>query len=113
MKFKTLALVAMLFSASSAFAADFATDLTGTVDVVGTEAAAAMGGYTLASGAATDPFTGNVALIEQLGGSSEIAVIDQSAGTINFAAISQSGAADAGVAYISQLGTSSFAYIKQ
>ena len=113
MKFKALALVAILFSASSAFAADFATDLTGAVDVAGTEAATAMVGYTLSGGVATDPFTGNVALIEQIGGDSEIAVIDQSAGTTNFAAISQSGTAAAGVAYINQMAANSFAYIKQ
>jgi hypothetical protein len=116
---KALALVAALIS-SSAFAAngtDYATDLTVTgVDIAGTEAAAAFATYTLSAGVGSDSYSSDVALIEQLGGDSNIAVIDQSTTGApgNFAAISQSGQQTTAVAFIGQAAaTNSFAYIKQ
>lgn len=121
MKFKALALVAMLFSAS-AFAAggtDYTTDLTQGVDVAGTEVPAAVAVYAISGGAAGDSYSTNVALIEQLSGAGngngdEMAVIDQSlGGTGDFAAISQGNGALNGVAYIGQASNDDFAFIKQ
>lgn len=115
LKFKALVLVAMM-SAGSAFAADYATDLTSTVDVAGDATTAyAAGQY------AADPFTSvgaaaNVALIQQDVVDGNIAVIDQSAAVAgNYAAISQLAAGgSAGIAYIAQgASNNNFAFIKQ
>jgi hypothetical protein len=107
MTFKALALVTALVSAPS-FAADYVTDLaTAPVDVTAEAVAALTVNYVSLAGAPTDPFTVNVALIQQesaVGGN--IAVIDQSLAAVgNFAAITQSilGASLApAVGYINQ-----------
>ena len=115
MKFKALALVAMLFS-TSAFAADFqSVDLTtAPVDVAAEATTAFTTNYVSAAAVATDPFATNVALIQQDAIDNYTAVIDQSGGGLgNFAAISQIGTA-VGIAYIGQVASSNgFALIKQ
>jgi hypothetical protein len=115
LKFKALALVAAMIAAP-AFAADYQTDLVSApVDVAGEAATAYTTNYLSAGNAATDPFTTNVALIQQDGIDANIAVIDQSGGGAgNFAAIAQTGGVVAGVAYVFQGASSNnFAFIKQ
>ena len=101
---------AMIAATSSSFAADYATDLTGTVDVA-TEAAAASLLYVSTAAAATDPYATNVALIQQTTNDTNLAVIDQAGATTSFAAILQAGSASVG--YINQTSANNFAYIKQ
>ena len=112
MKFKALALVAMLFS-TSAFAADYITDLTtAPVDVAAEATTAFTTNYVSAAAVATDPFATNVALIQQETAENNIAVIDQSGGGVgSFAAISQ--IVGQGIASIAQVTGSNFALIKQ
>jgi hypothetical protein len=116
---KALALVAAMISAP-AFAAngvDYVTDLSaGSVDVAAEAATAFVDVYTLSGAVGIDSYTSDVALIEQIGGDSNIAVIDQfvTGAPGNFAAISQSGQDTTAVAYIRQdTATNSFAFIKQ
>ncbi len=115
MKFKALALVAMLFSAS-AFAADYQVDLvTSPVDVAADAATAYTTNYLSTSNAPADAFTTNVALIQQDTVDGNIAVIDQSTGVAgNYAAIAQLGVGGSqGIAYVFQGGSNQFAFVKQ
>jgi hypothetical protein len=118
MKFKVLALVAMMFAAP-VFAADYVVDLTqgtgisaASIDVAADASTALTTGY---APALALPYSTNVALIQQDAAViNDVAVIDQSAATSagNYAAISQL-TANASVAYIFQSAATSFAFIKQ
>lgn len=115
LKFKALAVVAMMIAAP-AFAADYQVDLvTAPVDVAADAATAYTTNYLSTGNAAVDAFTTNVALIQQDLTDANIAVIDQSTGLAgNYAAISQIGGVVQGVAYVSQAATSNnYAFIKQ
>ena len=118
LKFKALALVAMMAAAPAfADAWDLGTSpLDNTVDTTSTDAVlgyvnAAEADFVTAAGGTI--YDGSVALVAQLG-DANYGFIDQSNGVGNFAAIVQDSSTDAGnVAYIGQSGNGNFAAVNQ
>jgi hypothetical protein len=118
LKFKALALVAMM-TAAPAFAAqwDLGTNpLDATIDTTST---AAVSGYVTAAGAdylaaaGAAIYDGSVALMAQVG-DANYGFIDQSAGVGNFSAIMQDSSTNAmNVGYVSQSGNGNFGVINQ
>jgi hypothetical protein len=113
-KLKALVVVAAMF-ATSAFATDFATDLSAVdpTDVTSFDTELTAAGAAFADMSATDPYVQNVALILQGVGDS-VAWIDQVNADTSFAAIIQTGTTSTvSVAYIGQNGSGNLAVIKQ
>lgn len=115
MKFKALALVAMM-TAAPVFAADFDTALVA-VDLAAIDLTTAQQYGTAVLANTYDPttpmFDQNVALISQSAGDGSLAVIDQANGLGNFAVVHQDATNAPGVAYVLQDGNNQIAIIQQ